>query len=289
MHLQGVNWWRALLHTVQIAAGSALLALAYNLFFVPNDVVPGGVSGIAVILHHVFGWPVGLVNLALNVPLFLIGLRWGGGVNTGLRTAWAVTVFSVAVDWMPLPLEPITQSPVLYVTYGGLLSGAGVALVYLAQGTLGGTNILGRLLPLITPLTVSQSIFIADGLVIVAAAFVFGLEAAMFGLMVTAVGAWALDTVLAGGRRSLQALVISGQWQAVRDALLNDLHRGVTVLNGQGGFSGDERTLLLVIINRSEAARLRHLVRAIDPGAFVMVTPTSEVWGAGFGLSNGEA
>lgn len=286
--LGGVNWWRTLLEFAQITLGAVVLALAYDLFFVPNNVVPGGISGLAIVLRELFGWPVGLVTLLLNVPLFLAGLRWSGGMTTGVRTVYAVAIFSAALDLLPVPLEPVTDNPLLYVAYGGLMSGAGVALIFLAQGTAGGTGIIGRLLPRVTGLSVSQSIFIADALVIVAAAFVFGLEPAMYGVMVTAVSAWSLDIVLSGGRRARQALIISDEWQAVRDILLADLRRGVTILTGQGGYTGRQRTMLMCIINRTEAARLRHLVRTVDPAAFVVVSPTTEVWGEGFGSIHGE-
>lgn len=282
--LNGGNWRRALLDMLQIAVGAFLIALAFNLFFVPNDVVPGGVSGIAILLRHFFGTPVGLVTLALNVPLFVAGLRWAGGLATGARTVFAVVVFSLALDLLPLPETPITENPLLYVSYGGLMTGLGAGLVFLAQGTMGGGGIVARLINRFTGLSVSRGIFLSDALPIVAAAIIFGLEQAMFGVMVVAISAWAMDVVLAGGRRARQALIISDEWEGVRDALLNDLHRGVTVLSAQGAFTGAQRSLLLCIINQTEVARLRRLVQEIDPAAFVIVNATTEVWGGGFGL-----
>lgn len=280
--MRGLNWRQTLSDVAIISAGAMINALSFNLFFIPNNVVTGGIAGLAVILHRLLGWPVGLMIIAMNVPLFVAALRWAGGLRMGLRTVYAVVVFSLAIDLLAPYVSPVTDNPLLYVAYGGLMSGAGLGLVFRAQGTTGGTDIIARLLRRLVGWPVSRGVFVADALIIGGAALVFGLERAMYGIIVLGISAWAIDVVLAGGRRARQAMVISSQWEAVRDMLLHELGRGVTVVPAHGAYTGEERPLLLCIINSGEVARLRRLVQAVDAGAFVVVGLTSEVWGEGF-------
>jgi uncharacterized membrane-anchored protein YitT (DUF2179 family) len=275
-------WQNILFDYAQITVGSVLLALAFNLFYVPNEVVSGGLSGIGVIVHHLLGWPVGVVTLALNVPLFLAGLRWGGGITTGVRTLYAIVVMSLAIDGLAPYLPPVTRSPLLFIAYGGLLDGIGVGLVLRAQGTTGGTDIIGRLLRRFTGLEISRGVFIANAIVVGAAAIVFGMEQALYGVMAAAISSVAIDFVLAGGRRARQAIIISEEWASVRDAILADMERGVTILPAQGAYTGVERPILLCVVSPTEIAQIRRLVMSFDPHAFVVITATSEVWGEGF-------
>jgi uncharacterized membrane-anchored protein YitT (DUF2179 family) len=275
-------WQNVLLDYAQLTLGSALLALAYNLFYIPNEVVSGGVSGIGVIAHHLLGWPVGVVTLLLNIPLFLAGLRWSGGITTGIRSIYAIIVMSLSIDLLAPWLPSVTDSPLLFIAYGGLLDGLGVGLVLRAQGTTGGTDIIGRLLRHFTGLEISRGVFIANVLIIGAAALVFGMEQAMYGVMVAAVSSFAIDFVLAGGRRARQAIIISERWAEVRDAILTDMERGVTILPAKGAYTGSERPILLCVVNPTEVAQVRRLVLSFDPQAFVVITATSEVWGEGF-------
>ncbi len=281
-HVARYGWRQIIADYVQITLGALMLALAYNLFFVPNGVVSGGVSGVGIIAHRLLGWPVGLVTLVLNVPLFLAGLRWGGGITTGVRTIYGVAVMSLAIDLTARLLPDVTRNPLLYVAYGGLLDGLGVGLVLRAQGTTGGTDIVARLLRHFTGLEISRGVFISNALIIGAAVAVFGLERAMYGVMVAAVSAWSTDVVLAGGRRARQAFIISEKWLEVRDALLTDLERGVTILAGQGAFTGAPRPVLMCTIAPREVAPLRRLVQTLDPQAFIVIAATTEVWGEGF-------
>jgi uncharacterized membrane-anchored protein YitT (DUF2179 family) len=241
---------------------------------VPNELVSGGVGGIGVIAYHLLGWPVGLVTLALNIPLFIAGLRWGGGITTGVRTIYAVIVMSLGIGLLAPYVPRVTENPLLYIAYGGLLDGTGLALVLRAQGTTGGTDIVAQLLRRFTGMELSRGMFISNALIIAGAAAVFGLERALYGVMGAAVSAYTVDKVLAGGRSARQMLIISDRWEAVRDELLHELERGVTILTGRGGYTGVERTLVMCVVSPHEVAWVRRLVQEIDPDAFVVVGAT---------------
>jgi uncharacterized membrane-anchored protein YitT (DUF2179 family) len=266
----------------QITLGCLMMAITNDVFWVPHSVVSGGVSGIGIIAHHLLGWPVGLVMLALNVPLFFAGLRWGGGITTGVRTIYAVVVMSVAIDLLAPIVRSPTDNPLLYITYGSLIDGVAMGLVFRAQGTTGGTDIIGRLLRHFTGLEISRGVFAINALTTLGAIVVFGLEKAMYGIMVAALCSWAIDVVLSGGRRARQVIIISIQWQSVRDTILTRLERGVTILNARGAYTEIDRPVLLVVIAPSELPALRQVVTETDPDAFVIVASTTEVWGQGF-------
>src|SRR5574341_1565974 len=135
-----VNWRQLALDYAQITLGSILSGLSYNLFFIPNHIVSGGVSGLAIILNHYFDWPVGLTYFVMNIPLFAAGLRWGGGLKTGVRTIYSIIISALVIDLSAPYIPPITSNPLLYVAYGGLLDGLALGLVFRAQGTTGGRS-----------------------------------------------------------------------------------------------------------------------------------------------------
>jgi uncharacterized membrane-anchored protein YitT (DUF2179 family) len=268
---------------VQISIGAIMVGLAYSLFYIPNQVVAGGVSGIGIMAFHLLGWPVGLVTLILNIPLFFAGLRWGGGFTTGMRTLFAIGVMSATVDLTNGRLPVITQNPLLYIAYGGLLDGAGMGLVFRAQGTTGGTDIIGRLLKRLAGIEISQAVFISNTLIVIGAALVFGLERALYGVLVAAVSAFVVDAVLSGGRQGRQAIIIASQWEMIRDALLAEMERGVTMLPARGAYTDTDRPILICVVSPTEVGALRRIIQRIEPEAFVIISATTEVWGQGFG------
>jgi len=265
-----------------IALGSVLVALAADLFFIPNRMVPGGVTGISPLLHYLAGTPVGMVTLALNIPLFIAGLIWAGGLNAGLRTIWSVAVMSAAIDLLQPYLPQVTHDPLLYILYGGLLDGLGVGLVFLAGGTTGGTDIVARLLHRFFHLRLGHTLLAANVLILWSAALVFGVEPALYALLAAYVSTRVIDVVQQGLAQSRSAFIISEQPDAIKAALLRDLGRGVTVLQGEGGYTAQNRPVLLCAVAQSEVSRLKRLIHQIDPAAFVILTPADEVLGEGF-------
>jgi len=265
-----------------IAAGSTLVALAADLFLIPNRVVSGGVVGVATILHYTVGTPVGLVTLLMNIPLFIGGIAWGGGWKTGLRTIFGVAVMSFAIDFFQPYLPRVTADPLLYTLYGGILDGLGVGLVLRAGGTTGGVDIVARVLHHLRGVRFGTTILAANILILGTAAIVFGVEPALYALLITYVSSQMVDLVQEGLVRTRSCLIISSQHEAIRQVILTRLERGVTVLHGEGGYTGQARPVLLCAVSQHEVTRLKRLVQEIDPSAFVIVSPASEVLGEGF-------
>jgi uncharacterized membrane-anchored protein YitT (DUF2179 family) len=211
---------------VQIVVGSLMVAAGTNLFFVPNDVVSGGVTGLSIIAHHLFRTPVGLVVLLANLPLLWLGWRFVGGMRFFLRTTVSVVVLSLAIDLSSPFLVPPTRDRLLVICYGGLLDGLGMGLVFRGRGTTGGTDVLARLAHRFLGVGVGQALLAINVAIFAVAAFVFGAEAVMVALALAFVSARVLDVVQEGFSVARSALIISKDPDAVRGAVLERLGRG---------------------------------------------------------------
>jgi uncharacterized membrane-anchored protein YitT (DUF2179 family) len=267
---------------VLIVVGSVLVGIGTNLFFVPNNVVSGGVTGVSIIFHHFWKTPVGAVVFAFNLPLLWLGWRFGGGLRFFLRTLVAVIVLSVTIDITASFLEAPTHEHLLVICYGGLLDGFGMGLVFRAHGTTGGTDVLAQLAHRYLGLGVGQTLLAINVLIFGGAAFIFGAESVMVALALAFVSARVLDVVQEGFSAARTALIISTRPDDVREAVLSRLGRGVTVIQGQGGYTGEPRPVLYVVLTPHEIGRLKRLVAEVDPRAFVAIQPAQEVLGEGF-------
>jgi uncharacterized membrane-anchored protein YitT (DUF2179 family) len=267
---------------LQIVIGSAIVGLGTNLFFVPNNIVSGGITGIAIIAHSILHTPVGAGVLVLNLPLLWLGWRYAGGARFLLRTAVAVGVLSLTIDLSAPYLTCPTSDRLLIVGYGGLMDGVGVGLVFRGRGTTGGTDILARLARKTLGLPIGQSLLIMNVIIFTGAAGRFGLEAVMIALAMAYVSARAVDLVQEGFTAARTALIVSNRPDDVRDAIFDRIGRGVTYLEGRGGFSGKSRPVLLVVVAANEVVRLKRLLAEVDREAFVTIAPAKEVLGEGF-------
>jgi uncharacterized membrane-anchored protein YitT (DUF2179 family) len=285
--MPALNWRqlrRILLDYALLTIGAALLAINIDLFLVPNRLVSGGATGLATVLHIQFGLPTGLVVLVLNIPLFVAGTRWAGGMRFAVRTIYATVLMSVLTDALVpaiTQIPPITQ-PLLFTLYGGLLDGIGMGLVFRGQGTTGGTDIVARLFNHFRGVPLGQTILVVNSAILVLAVLVFGLEPAMYALILTFVAARIVDVVQGESDYSRTALIISSKANEIKQAVFDELERGVTQLSGRGGYTERGFDVLVCVVSRAEISILKRLIQAIDPRAFVVITEASEVLGEGF-------
>ena len=274
--------WRTAADYSQIIVGATLVGIGVNLFFVPNQVVSGGVTGIAILLHYAFGTPVGLVTLILNLPLLAIGWKWAGGMKFLARTAVAVVVLSLTIDLTGPYLTPPTADRLLVICYGGLLDGLGLGLVFRGRGTTGGTDVIARIIHRFLGLGIGQTLLLLNIAIFAAAAFQFGAEAVMVALALAFISSRVLDTVQAGFSLSRQAMIITDNPNDIRDTIFSNLNRGVTMIEAQGGFTGKPRPIIYVVVGAHEVGRLKLRVAEVDPNAFVAISSAQEVFGEGF-------
>ena len=267
-------------NNVLVGLGLLVAAVAYRMYLVPNQVVAGGFTGVGQLLNHALGVGVGTVNIVLNVPLFLVSMR-SMGVRFGVRSLIAMLLLSLLIDHIPLP--PATDDLLLAAIYGGAISGIGFGLILRGSATTGGTDMLASLLHRIIPvLRVSYGIFFFDGVVIIASAFAFEPQAAMYGLISTFLCNVMVDLVLEGPDSAQSYFIISDKSEAIADKIMREMNRGVTGLEAVGMYSQQRKQVLLCVVNRFESMRLRRIIFEADPHAFVLANKAKEVLGEGF-------
>ncbi|MDR1569189.1 MAG: YitT family protein [Oscillospiraceae bacterium] len=267
--------------SAQFILGVVLMSASYPLFFLTNDIAPGGLSGVAMILNELIRVPVGMTTFALNVPLFAIGFRMRGTAFV-LRSFAAMTVTSALIDW--LPLAPLTADPMLAAVGGGALLGVGLGFVLRANATTGGTDMAAMLLHKRFPLlSIGGMLMAIDCLVIIGAAIVFEPQSALYSLVTLYLSTRVMDRVVEGFDTAKAFFIISNSHAKIASEIMKTMERGVTLLNSRGGYSGEQRDVLLCVITRTQIQQLKRVVHSIDPKAFMIVTDVSEAMGEGFG------
>lgn len=277
-------WKRHVLNTAFVLAGCAVNGLAYALFLIPHHLVPGGVSGIAIIINAFSGFPVGVLIMALNVPVFLLGLRTMGKKYV-LSSLAGMVVSSVLIDVFSrvLNLPSATQNPILASIYGGVLMGLGLGLVFRAGASTGGSDVIGMVLSKFAGISIGFGIMITDFLVISASAVAFrSLEAPLYGYLVLFISAKVIDLVLEGWNYAKLVIITSTETARIQDFILNTLDRSGTALRGRSLYLGREGEVILTVVHRKQLNDLRRFVREVDPKAFVIVNDTYDVLGKGF-------
>ena len=267
-----------------ILLGAVIQALAMDLFLVPGHLAAGGVSGIAQIVNRYTGWPIGVMIIAANLPLFALGWRFLGGRRFMTRTVFAVLLYSILLDLLAprLPQNLMTSDPVLNSLYGGVLGGLGMGLVFRAQGTSCGTDIPARLLGNWRGIPLSQSYLITDAAVVLMAGLAFNWTLALYALVSLYVSGLAAEAASEGASVVRTATIITSQPQAVADKILREMVRGVTMWPGVGMYSGEVRQILFCAVSRSEVSQLKTLIHEADPQAFVVIGQAHEALGEGF-------
>ncbi|SDZ34125.1 Uncharacterized membrane-anchored protein YitT, contains DUF161 and DUF2179 domains [Evansella caseinilytica] len=269
-----------------VLLGSAIVAVAFNIFLLPNQIASGGVSGISTIFRFAFGFEPAFTQWAFNIPLFLAGVLLLGGslrgsILYGMKTLTG-TVFLPLVVLMTRGLEPATTDPLLAAVFGGGCVGLGLGIVFRSNSSTGGTDLAAQICTKYTGMSLGGSVFILDGLVVVSSAFVFGFEFALYALIALFTTGKTIDLVQTGLGYSKMAIIISEYEEELKQAILTKVDRGVTKLVGYGGYTNDERPVLMCVVGRNEVTKLTQIVQKIDPAAFVIVTNASEVLGRGF-------
>ena len=267
-----------------IIIGSLAQAVGLRLFLIPAHLASGGVSGIAQLINHFTGWPIGLMVFIGNVPLFIIGWRFLGGRKFGLRTAVAIITYSIAVDALVffLPANGLTDDIFLNALYGAVVAGFGYGLVYRARGTSGGSDILARILNHWRGVSMSASYLMVDSAVILGAGLIFGWKEALYALITLYVSGLVAETTLEGPSTVRTALIVTAQPEIVSERILEEMSRGMTVLSGTGAYTGETRPVLYCVVTRAEVSFLKSIVNEADPKAFMVIGQAYEALGEGF-------
>jgi len=270
----------SILEYVYVIVGAAVVAIGFNVFLLPNQVASGGVSGISTILHGLFGWNPGLVQYAFNIPLFLAGVLILGkkfGVKSFVGTLTLPFVVLITDNW-----EPWTDNPLLGALFGGIVVGLGIGLVFKGNASTGGTDLLAQIITKFTGLSLGTSVLLIDGIIAISAAIVFDLEKGLYALIGLYVTTKTIDIIQLGFSQSKMVYIITLKQDEVRDAIYAEINRGVTKLPAIGGYTGQARPVLMVVVYQTEFTKLKQLIKNVDPSAFVIVSDAYEVLGEGF-------
>ena len=276
-----------------IVVGSICYAVAIGMFSDPNDIAPGGLTGIAILLNYLFDWiPVGVATILMNVPLLIIS--WFVlSKSMVIRTMCGILISSVLTDVVTPYVDTLflstivdggDKNPILVCIFGGALLGLGVGLILRRGGTTGGSEVISRLFEKKYPhMSVGTLILCVDAVVITLSALVYGqIENALYAVVFVFVGSQIIDRVVYGGRSGKMIMIMSKKQPEITDAIMHKVNRGVTLLKSQGGYSGQDQNTMLVAVRKDEVYRLRKTVFDIDPDAFLMMLTTDEVRGLGF-------
>lgn len=265
---------------VYIVLGCMIGGASYPLFLVPNEIAPGGLTGVATVLNYLFGLPVGLTSMVLNVPLFLMGYKLLGG-SFALRSLIATVLFSLFIDLFRFP--PLTDDVLLASVYGAIMLGVGLGLILRGGATTGGSDMIAKLVHHRLPfITVGAVIMLVDCLVIVLAAFTMSTRAALYSLICIFVSAKVIDLVLAGLGSAKMCFVVSRESDVICSRIMTELERGVTLLPAIGGYTGKETKALISVVDQKEVMKVKRIVREADGRAFMFITDTHETLGEGF-------
>ncbi len=265
-----------------LTGGALLLSANVNIFLTPNRVVGSGVTGIGMLSHYLWGWPIGLVTLVLNIPIFIAGIKWAGGWRLLIRSVYATAIMTIGIDLLAPFLPPITGDPLIFTLFGGVLDGVGIGLVLRGEGTTGGTDIIAQLLNRLKGIGFGTTFIVVNSAILLAAAAAVGLVPVLYALIVNFVSGRVVDMVQEGSGYARSFFIVSTRSAEIQQAILDDLERGVTLMDVRGGYTQTSLPALYVVVSRSQVTHLKRLISERDPAAFVVVSEAHEVLGEGF-------
>ena len=270
----------------QILAGALLIAAGYVLFITPYKVVPGGVYGICIILHHTWGLPVGLTALAFNIPITLLALKVLGP-RYGAKTVAGFILTSFFIDGLTFlvgedPLK-IGDEILMSSLYGGVMIGLGVGLLFRARASCGGTDMVAMMLSKKTRLPVGRLMIYVDSAIVLMGLVAFkDWHIPLYSWVVIYITGRAIDMILEGADYNKALLIVSKNHEDIKNKILVDLERGGTYLRGEGMFTGEEKQIIYTVVSRREMAVLQEYIGTIDPDSFITVMDAREILGEGF-------
>lgn len=267
-----------------ILIGSVIFSSGINYFNIANGLAEGGFTGIALLLNYLFDFPPGWFILLSNLPLFFLGWRYLGS-RSMFYTIYATVAVSIFLEVFKGLGEPMKEDLLLASLYAGVAVGVGLGIIFRYGGTTGGVDIIARLVHKFFGFSIGKTMLVFDGIVILISMLTY-LEPrkAMYTLVAVYVGARVIDFVQEGVYTAKAAIIISEHAQVIANRIINDMERGVTLLEGKGGYTGSQREVLYCVVARNEIMRVKNLVQQVDPHAFVVVSDAHEVLGEGFTL-----
>jgi len=269
-------------------AGTAIYAFGLHYFIIPNQLMEGGLTGIAVLLNYAAGWPLSLSTLLLNIPLFLLGWRALGkqemiytliGV-VSLSSFLALVEYLIEKGWL-VPFHT-SQDYILAALYAGVTLGAGLGIVFRFGGTTGGVDIIARIASRKKSFSMGQIILSLDAVIIGLSLLYIPIEKVLYTLVAVFVASKMIDFIQDGAYSTKAFSIITDHGSAMAAAIMDEMERGATLLPAKGAFTGQTKEVVYCVIQRQEIRRLKTIIRSIDPRAFTVISEVHDVLGEGF-------
>ncbi|MEK3799666.1 YitT family protein [Peribacillus sp. FSL H8-0477] len=258
-----------------IIIGSIIVGVAYNMFLIPHKILSSGLSGIAIMLGIISPFNTGILNFLLNLPLLILGVLKLGKQFISY-TILSVVVLSISL--YVIPIHAISTEPILSSLFGGVLTGAGIGIIFRASGSSGGFDIIAMLLQKKNDFPLGTLLSAMNAVVVVISGFVFGWDAALNTLVAIYATGKVIDTIHTNHIK-LTLMIVTNKGDELKTKLLANLYRGITMMDGQGAYTGQERKILMTVITRYQLTEVKVLINEVDPDAFVNITETTEVVG----------
>ncbi|WP_288312562.1 YitT family protein [uncultured Selenomonas sp.] len=275
---------RHIVRYAQIVLGALLTSLGYNLFLIPAHLLTGGISGIAIVIYYLTGLPVGAQNFVYNLPILYLAYRVFGR-HYAFDTIFGTVVLSVLLDLTHFVVDwNVCANIVLNSVFGGVLTGIGFGMVFRVNANTGGLDVVGAVVKKYYAIDMGTVVFVLNFLIVAGSAFVCTLEEMLFTFISIYVIAELTNRVAAGLNREKSIVIISGEAEKICTDIMENVHRGVTYLDGRGGLTKEPRGILFAVVSLTQVGRVKTIVRHHDPQAFMIVSDTSEVTGKGFTL-----
>lgn len=275
---------KTILKYVVIALGTFIYGLGVNFLMRPNGIISGGITGIAMVINYALPMiPIGVMIFVINIPIFIVGFKVLGW-RFLLASLVGMLGLSVFIDLIELFSFPLTDNPLLAALFSGVITGFGLGLVFLVGASTGGTDIIVKVVrQKHQHFNLGTLVLILDVIIILIYAVTFRMfEAGMYSLIAIFIESKLIDVVLYGVNYGKVVYIISDKAEEINKAINEEMDRGVTKLYGEGGYSGEKKTVLLVAIKRRQITKLKQIIKKADPKAFVIMTESREVLGEGF-------
>ncbi len=272
----------AVANIVFYVIGAVLFAISVDMFTAPNDIAPGGVTGIATMISKATDLPIGVLTLAINIPLFL--LAWVIiNFEYAFRSCVGLVFTSIAIDLLEPYLPKYTGNVMMASLFGGIIMGISLGVIFMRGSSTGGSDIIARIAHKFVPhITQGNLIMLIDAGVVGAACLVFDLEAGLYSIITVVVCSYAIDRVLYGADNGKVLYIMTSEVEKVNLAIYDEIDRGTTLLQAKGGYSGDDRQVILCAVRMREAYKVRRIVQKTDPNAFIIIGEATEILGEGF-------
>jgi len=271
---------------LMIFLGCLVCSLGFNMFLIPAHLMAGGVSGVAIIVYYITGWPIGLQFFLYNLPILYLAYRVFGRLYA-LDTIVGTALFSVCVDMTSFTTKlGFTHDVMLNAIFGGVLAGIGFGLVFRSNANTGGFDVVGAVVKKYYSFDIGSVIFVLNVLIVSMSVWLFDVETALFTMVAIYATAELTNRVAAGFNREKSILVISPHAEDIAEFIITHVHRGVTFVEGRGAFSSEHKDILFTVANLTQVSKIKAIVDRFDPMAFMIVSDTSEVMGRGFTVEN---